>query len=358
MGRGEVKLSFTGDPKGLERAFDRAGQSAKDMATDFDTAASQAKSMSGRVDAAGTAVGNQEGKFMGVADVLDGLSTAMGFNIGRQIELARAAGDIAGGVENLKGTVSGSLDTLKKYATQMFGSSVATNTASVSTAANTTVTETNTVATKAQTIASKAQAVAAKGAAIAQGVLNAVMNLNPAFKIALIVAALTAAIVVAYRESETFRKIVKGAFNAVKGPAEAALKVINGVVEAIKGVLRFLGILDDKTASTKADTVKAFGDISQAAAASARASGTTVPSSFVGGRDLVTRHSGGMVPGPRGVPTPIMALGGERVLSPGRSGGASSVVNVQALDARGAAGAVRQALIESLRTNGPIPGLA
>lgn len=54
-----------------------------------------------------------------------------------------------------------------------------------------------------------------RGWAIAQGILNAVMALNPFVLVAILIAALVAGIVVAYQKSETFRKIVQAAFKAV-----------------------------------------------------------------------------------------------------------------------------------------------
>ncbi|AUG87279.1 endolysin [Streptomyces phage Rowa] len=51
--------------------------------------------------------------------------------------------------------------------------------------------------------------------AVAQGILNAVMALNPFVLVAIALAALVAGIVVAYNKSETFRKIVQTAFKAV-----------------------------------------------------------------------------------------------------------------------------------------------
>jgi hypothetical protein len=57
------------------------------------------------------------------------------------------------------------------------------------------------------------QAIAAWAAV--QAALNAVMALNPFVLVAIAVAALVAGVVIAYRESETFRNIVQGAFDGV-----------------------------------------------------------------------------------------------------------------------------------------------
>lgn len=77
------------------------------------------------------------------------------------------------------------------------------------------------VATIASTIAEKAATVAKKAGAIATRVLNAVMRMNP---IGLVVTALTAlgvGLVIAYKKSDTFRRIVDGAFTKVKAVASS-----------------------------------------------------------------------------------------------------------------------------------------
>lgn len=65
--------------------------------------------------------------------------------------------------------------------------------------------------------------VASRSWAVAQAALNVVMNLNPIGLIVTAIAALVAGIVVAYRNSETFRNIVQGAWNAIKVAAEAVV---------------------------------------------------------------------------------------------------------------------------------------
>ena len=62
-------------------------------------------------------------------------------------------------------------------------------------------------------------AAAVKVLAIATGILNAVMAINPITIVVLALAALAAGLVYAWRNSETFRTIVTGAFDAVKTAA-------------------------------------------------------------------------------------------------------------------------------------------
>ena len=63
-------------------------------------------------------------------------------------------------------------------------------------------------------------------------------------------------------------------------------------------------------------------------------------------------HSGGIVPGPAGTDVPIMAQAGERIVARGAAGASSITVNVSALDPRGAADAVLEALTIAIRQGG------
>jgi hypothetical protein len=63
-----------------------------------------------------------------------------------------------------------------------------------------------------------------------QQVLNAVMSANPILKIAVLLLALGAALVVAYQRSETFRRIVQGALDAVRGAAQTVVAFFTGTV--------------------------------------------------------------------------------------------------------------------------------
>ena len=352
MAKNQVTLTFAGDSKSIEKAADRAGAAVKDMGADFDKAAAEAKSMGDRIDAAGSAAGGTESKFMGTADVLDGLATTMGLNIDRQIELARGFGDIAGGIENLKGSVADGVDGLQKMGTAVKDNASAYASKTVEIAKNSVATAANTVKTTAQTVATNA-------AAVAQRLFNAALAANPVMIVVTALAALAAGLVIAYKKSETFRRIVDGAFGTVKDAAGAALDVILGIVGAVKKVLEWLGILDKRSADSAKEFRENMADVQASARESARAAGASVPSSFVpiGGTGK-KRHVGGVVPGPRGRPTPILALGGEKVSAPGASGGPAVVFNITALDPKAAAKAVAEALKEYVRSNGPIPGLA
>ncbi|MDX3199961.1 replication protein [Streptomyces scabiei] len=70
------------------------------------------------------------------------------------------------------------------------------------------------------------------GFAIAQGVLNAVMALNPFVLVAIALVALVAALVIAYKRSDTFRAIVQASFQAV---AKWGLWLWNVVLKPVIG---------------------------------------------------------------------------------------------------------------------------
>ncbi|EFL01583.1 conserved hypothetical protein [Streptomyces sp. SPB78] len=78
------------------------------------------------------------------------------------------------------------------------------------------------VVMNAYALASRAVAAVTRGWAAAQAVFNAVMALNPVTLIVIGIVALGAALVVAYKKSETFRAIVQGAWAGIKTAASAA----------------------------------------------------------------------------------------------------------------------------------------
>ena len=94
------------------------------------------------------------------------------------------------------------------------------------------------------TAAHKAAEAGATGLAVAQAGLNAVLKANP---IGLVVAALAAGLVTAYKTSETFRNAVNSAFASVKKIAQNAIGTvvdwINELVAKIRGAAAALANL-------------------------------------------------------------------------------------------------------------------
>lgn len=124
-----------------------------------------------------------------------------------------------------------------------------------------------------------ASTVATGAMTAAQTALNAVMALNPIALVVIAVAALTAGVILAYKNSETFRNIVDGAFTKAKevigGAADAVAdfidwleglpadareawdKVSGAVGDAVEDAQRFFGNLIDDVKQAPADAVSA-----------------------------------------------------------------------------------------------------
>lgn len=96
----EIKFNFEGEPAGAVAAFDKVGSSARSMASKVDdTTAANTR--------LGERVGSNESKFMGTADLLDGLGGAFGLPTEGATQLARGLGDLSGGFEVVSGMIPG-----------------------------------------------------------------------------------------------------------------------------------------------------------------------------------------------------------------------------------------------------------
>lgn len=85
-----------------------------------------------------------------------------------------------------------------------------------------------TAATVAKTVAERAAAVASRALAAGQWLVNAALTANPIGLVVVALAAMTAAVVLLYQRSETFRNIVSGALDAV---ASAGNTMWHGVLK-------------------------------------------------------------------------------------------------------------------------------
>lgn len=277
-----VTLAFAGDSKSLEKTFANVGSGAKAMAADFDKAEAKTKAFGSSVDDMNDKVGNSESKFMGTADLLDGLGGAFGLPLEGATSMARSFADLAGGLSSVVGPA------ISKVA-GMFG---------------------------IQTAATAAQTTATGAATTAQWSLNSAFAANPIGVVVIAVGALVAAFVLAYKNSETFRNIVTGAFNAVKTAAETVWNFISSLPEKI------LGIGGSIKNALESPFKGAFNAIAKLWNNTVGKLSFSIPSWVpgLGGKGfdmpkLPEFHSGGVIPGTPGTPTPIMALAGERIVT-------------------------------------------
>lgn len=311
-------LTFEGDSQSLERTFDKVGAAAKDAGGDFDVASTKARDFGGAMDRASGAAGTGEGAFMGTADVLDGLATTMGLNIGPQIDMARGFGDMAGGLSTLGpmfGTVIGKLGAMVGI--------------------------------------TGAQAAATGTATASQWSLNAALHANPIGAVVLAIGLLVGAFVLAWKHSETFRDIVRGALDVVKGAAEGLwnfFKDLPGKLWGIGNTIKDAVLWPYKTA---------FNLIANLWNNTVGKLAFEIPSWVpgMGGKGfampkLPTFHSGGTVPGPRGTEVPILARAGERVTPAGAAAGPTVIQLV--LDGRVVTEVVHDGLLTKQRRGGTL----
>lgn len=195
----ELAIEITAEARDATAGFDDVGQAARDMEREVASAGDTARETS---------------RSLGIsADAADDMAGKTGKATG-------ALGALAGGLEAVG---------LEKYAAGLQGAAIATDFASGAGDALNLVMESTIlknikakIATVGSTIATVAQTVATTAMATAQWALNAALNANPISLIVIGVIAFVAAIILAYKKSETFRNIVNGAFRAVKNAAEFA----------------------------------------------------------------------------------------------------------------------------------------
>lgn len=294
MADARVGVTIAGDSTSLEKAFSNVGTSAKKMSGDLDSAAGHAKSFGSSVDTMNDKVGSSESKFMGTADLLDGLGGAFGLPLEGATNMARSFADLAGGLSSVVGPALGKVAGMLGF----------------------------------QTAATTAQAAATGTATGAQWSLNAALAANPIGAVVVAIGLLVGAFVLAYKNSETFRNIVKGAFDVVKGAAEGLwnfFKDLPGKLLGIGTAVKDAILWPYKTA---------FNAIAKLWNNTVGRLSFEIPSWVpgMGGKgfsmpQLPEFHTGGIVPGPRGAEVPIMAMAGERVTPPG-GGGGGVVINL------------------------------
>lgn len=128
------------------------------------------------------------------------------------------------------------------------GYAAATYGAAGATYAQTTAEKIGLVVGRAKLVLTKAITIATKAWAVAQRVLNAVLVNNPIGRVVMLLTLLGAGLVLAYKRSATFRRIVNGAWAGIKTAASAtvawfrgtAWPALRGVFSAVAGAARSL----------------------------------------------------------------------------------------------------------------------
>lgn len=335
-GKNQVTLTFAGDTAKLEQAFDRVGSAAKGMDTEVGKAGEGFDKLGEKAD-----VGEQ--RIVGVKDTVDGFSTVLQ-GPGKQGLAAYIQGwaDLSSGVANFLVPAGKAL-----------------------------------IFTVRQRVVALASAGATRTWAAAQRLLNVAFLTSPIGLAIVAVIALTAAIVVAWNRSETFRRIVTGAFNAVRNAAAAAfgwvrrnwpllLGILTGPIGlAVVVIARNRDRILDLFRRIPGAIRGFFSGLASVVSAPFRAAVDAIRSiwnSTIGGKGfsfggwdppgpgsvpgfsirIPTLHSGGIVPGPPGSEMLAILESGERVTPAGAS---DRVV----LELRSSGTRLDDALVEILR---------
>lgn len=189
-GKNQVTLTFAGDPTDLEKSFDRVGDAAKNMDDDVKKAGDGFDKMGEATDTLDTRAMGFRDTVTGVQDSVKGFGQILKGDLSADalVTAGMGVGDLASGFTNL-------LVPSLKNAVSWLGKTK--------------------VGMLAQAAASKVVAAATKIWTGIQAAFNLVMSLNPVALIVIAIVALVAALVIAYKKSETFRDIVNGVFEAV-----------------------------------------------------------------------------------------------------------------------------------------------
>lgn len=341
-------LTFTGNTSGLEAAFNRVGQSTRDMTQRVDDA-------SDAFDRAGEASDTVDTRAMGFRDTLTGLQD--GFTGLRQV----ASGDLGFSSLLALGFGVGDLASgLTNFLIPGLKSSVAWLKAGE-------------LGTLAHTVATKAAAIGSKVWAAGQWLLNAALSANPIGIVVIAIVALVAAIVIAWKNSETFRKVVIGAWNGIKS---AALAVGRWFTDTLWPWIRgFIIGFSEGMRSIPSKIKSAFSGLWSIITSPFRAAFNWIADAWnntigrlhwsvpdwvpgVGGNSISVPHlphfhSGGVVPGPPGQEVLAVLQGGETV---SRRGQDQAVTIRIVSDGTRIGDALAEVLDRSVRTRGIMIG--
>lgn len=387
----EIRIVMTGEDdmsgvaekaaKNVAGSFDRIGDAASE-------AGGKADKLKGGFDKLGETGGAAEQKFIGLKDSISGTQDVMaGLQSGDISTLAGGLADLSGAAEMLWSSMGKVIVNIgAKIAAQ--GAEIASTVAS-------------TAATIAHGVAQTAVTVATGAWTAAQWLLNAALSANPIGLVIVAIAALVAGIVIAWKNSETFREIVTAAFNAVLGAVQAVwhwiadnwpllLAIITGPIglavlavvtywDTIKGgaqavwqfivdrfndLVGFFVGLPGRLRDAAGDMFGFLRDAFRAAinwvidrwnglefsVPSVSVFGQTLGGGTIGVPNIPRLARGGITSGP------TLAVvgdnpGGREAVIPLPAGGAlgGTTINVYSLDGRGAAEAVTRALREAKR---------
>lgn len=280
MAGNTVTLTFAGDTKKVEGAFDRVGGAAKDMDRKVKASGGGFESATEKFDTMDTRAMGFRDTLTGVQDGAKGIKQAASGDWGFEtlLLLGTGFGDMASGMVNFL-------------------------------------------------------IPALKGSAAAQWIQNSAFLASPITWIVLGILLLIGVIVLIALKTDWFSKAWKVAWSAIKKAAGAAWDWVKdkalGVWDWMKGLPGKLKTVFSKVSAFITTPFKAaFNGIAKAWNNTIGSLSWSVPGwvPVIGGNSisvphLPTFHSGGVIPGVRGEAVPFLGLAGERVTGPAGSGG-------------------------------------
>lgn len=276
-----IRLTFAGDSTDLDRAAARAGESTRRMADDIGDASDRARSAGGGLDALGDASDGAESKLTGFADIVAGFSdTATAFAEGDVAGMAAGLASMAGGIAAFVVPVLGTL------------------------------------------------------AATLRTAVGGAMSFIAAHPLVFALLALAAVFVLLWMNSQTFRDIVIGVFNAVSSfitsSFGAAMDWVRGAIDNMVGWFSALPGRIGGFFRAVGDGIRnafsgAFSGIKSLWNNTVGRINFTIPSwvPLIGGRSfgMPRFHTGGVVPGTQGQEMMAILQAGERVIPRGQAAG-------------------------------------
>ena len=198
-------------------------------------------------------------------------------------------------------------------------------------------------------VATKLVAAAQAIMTAAQWALNVALDANPIGIAVLALAALAAAIVVAYKHSQTFRDIVQDAFAVVRSSVQAVVNVIQTLRDVASSVFGFFervvkaaaGVISGSVGGIIGDFNAVIGVLRAVEGAASAAFNAVKSVTGIGAPDVTVPQGsgnlgrargnihhyakGGIVPGALGAPQLAVVHGGETVVPAGGFGGGQTI---------------------------------
>lgn len=320
MAGNNVTLTFAGDSTQLESAFDRVGSAARSMDRDVRESADGFDRVGQAADDVDTRAMGFRDTLTGVQDGMEGVKVAQdGIGFEALLLMGFAIGDLASGLYNFL------IPSLKAGVRWLRATRVGT---------------------LAVAAAQKVAAVGSKIWAGAQWLLNAAMTANPVGLVVVAIGALVAAVVWIATKTTWFQDLWRAVWGRIGDPVKAGWAAVTRFSSAALGWFQQLPGRIRSAFSSLVGIITwpfrtAFNSISRAWNSTVGRLSWTVPwwvpglsGKSVSAPRLPTFHTGGVVPGSPGAQVPIMALAGERVLPPGRSGGGVVTITLDSAGAR------------------------